>query len=143
VQGRQDIPGEHGVCNPAKPALDRLHTVMRLYSIVMPSQLAMDMQVCEWWGCSSVLRVRVRGARMCSVPVCPSLVGCGGCTTKCRWCASGRVAFVVMDESLFESSPDGVAVPIPHSARMPLSFPYDAGSTMGILPPPPPPDLCP
>jgi hypothetical protein len=27
---------------------------MRLYSIVMPSQLAMDMQVCEWWGCSSV-----------------------------------------------------------------------------------------
>lgn len=51
-QGRQDIPGDHGICDPDRPPLDRLHVAMRLYSIVMPSQLAMDMQ-----GCSSVLTV--------------------------------------------------------------------------------------
>jgi hypothetical protein len=44
-QGRQDIPGDHGICDPDRPPLDRLHVAMRLYSIVMPSQLAMDMQV--------------------------------------------------------------------------------------------------
>ncbi len=42
----QDTPGLHGLCNPALSVLDRLHTIIRLYTIVMPSTQALDLGAC-------------------------------------------------------------------------------------------------
>ena len=49
-QGPQDTPGSHGLCDGKVGMLQRLHTIVRLYNVVMPSVKALDLP-----GCAGVL----------------------------------------------------------------------------------------